>query len=231
MKRTISVSLTKKEALWGFLYLGTEFFILPYVFALVNSLLPTPLDDTTLNFIFYALNFSAVLIIFRRFLGGNLETMGRYPFYFLQIVIVGLAQYMLLNQLMGSLIYQMLPEFYNANDAAIGQMVDTNLTLMGIAIILLVPPAEECLFRGLIFRGLYDKSAPLAWILSVAAFASIHVVSFLGVLTPMELLVSFLQYIPAGVSLAWAYTKADSIFAPIAIHAIVNAIGIYMMRL
>ena len=230
MKRTISVPLTKKETLLGFLYLAAEFTILPILFELGNSLLPAPLNDAQLNFAFYILNFAAVILIFRKFLWDNLETMGRYPFYFLQIIIVGLAQYLLLNQLAGNVVYQLAPEFYNANDAAIADMVDTNLTMMAVATVFLVPPAEECLFRGLIFRNLYEKSVPIAWIVSTVGFAAIHVVGYLGILTPTEILVSFIQYIPAGISLAWAYTKADSIFAPILIHAVVNAMGIYAMR-
>ena len=230
MKRTISVPLTKKETILGALYLFAEFALFPGLFAWGNSLLPTPLDDTKLNFVFYVVNFLSIAFIFRRFLSKNLESI-RYPFYFLQVVIVGLAQYLLLNQLMGQLIFRLDPGFYNANDAAIAQMVDTNLSLMAIATIILVPLAEECLFRGLIFRNLYDISAPLAWVVSVAGFSAIHLVGFLGTLTPMELLISFLQYVPAGISLAWAYSKADSIFAPILIHAMVNAIGINIMRL
>ena len=231
MKRTLSVPLTKKETVWGICYLIMEFFLIPPMLSLLNSLLPDPLNTATLNFVFYVMNFVAVMVIFRKFLAKNLETMGRYPLYFLQIVIVGLGQYLLFNEFVGYLIAVLDPGFYNANDAAIGEMVSTNLTLMGVATILLVPPAEECLFRGLIFRNLYDKSAPLAWIVSIVGFAAIHIIGYLGVLTPMELLISFLQYVPAGIALAWAYVKSDSIFAPILIHAIVNAIGIYIMRL
>ena len=40
----------------------------------------------------------------------------------------------------------------------------------------------------------------------------------------------FLQYLPAGLSLAWAYTKSDTIFAPIAIHACINLVAIGGLR-
>lgn len=230
MKHTLSVPLRRSETFWGFCYLIAEFFLIAPALSVVNVLLPRPLDDTTLNFIFYSVNFAAVTWIFRRFLSKNLETMGRHRFYFFQVVLIGLGQYMLFNELVGYLVYFLDPGFFNANDAAIGEMVTTNLTLMGIATIFLVPPAEECLFRGLIFRNLYDKSKLLAWTVSVFGFAAIHIIAYVGVLTPMEILISFLQYVPAGISLAWAYVKADSIFAPILIHAIVNAIGISMLR-
>ena len=41
---------------------------------------------------------------------------------------------------------------------------------------------------------------------------------------------AFLQYLPAGLCLAWAYTKADTIFAPILIHAIINAVSIGLVK-
>ena len=231
MKQTISVPLTKKETVWGICYLILEFFLISPALVVVNLLLPKPLNDAALNFIFYAVNFSAVVWIFRRFLVRNLQTMGRHPLHFFYIVLIGLGQYLLFNELMGYLIYWIDPGFYNFNDAAIGEMVDTNMTLMAIATVFLVPPTEECLFRGLIFRNLYNRSKILAWIVSITCFSLIHIVGFLGILTPTELLISFLQYVPAGVALAWAYVKADSIFAPIVIHAIVNAIGISLLRL
>jgi len=35
---------------------------------------------------------------------------------------------------------------------------------------------------------------------------------------------------PAGLCLAWSYTKSDTIFAPIVIHALVNATAIGFLR-
>ena len=45
-----------------------------------------------------------------------------------------------------------------------------------------------------------------------------------------KMLMALLQYLPAGLCLAWSYAKSDTIFAPILIHALVNAWGIYEMR-
>ena len=46
----------------------------------------------------------------------------------------------------------------------------------------------------------------------------------------LELFLSFLQYVPAGLCLAWSYEKADSIWAPILIHIAVNQMGNLAMR-
>ena len=62
------------------------------------------------------------------------------------------------------------------------------------------------------------------------AFACIHIVGYIGTYSPLELVMAVLQYLPAGLSLAWAYTKADSIFAPILIHACINLIAVGGLR-
>ena len=93
-----------------------------------------------------------------------------------------------------------------------------------------MPPVEECFFRGLIFRNLYGKSHWVAYLVSMLAFALIHILGYAGQYTPLEILMAVLQYLPAGLCLAWSYTKADTIFAPIAIHAIVNFITLTSWR-
>ena len=44
------------------------------------------------------------------------------------------------------------------------------------------------------------------------------------------LLLCFVQYLPAGLCLGWAYARADSIFAPTLMHMIINLIGMLAMR-
>ena len=91
-------------------------------------------------------------------------------------------------------------------------------------------PVEECFYRGLIFRPLYGRSPWAAYLLSMAAFSLAHIVGYWGSYSLWEMVVCFLQYLPAGLCLAWSYTKSDTIFAPIVIHALVNAWGIWQMR-
>ena len=170
------------------------------------------------------------MAIFRKFLWQNLERMSLYPGYLFRVVLLGLARYIVLNTFVGMILLQIAPEYMNANDAAIAEMVKSELLLIAAGTILLVPVAEECLFRGLIFGTLNKKSPVLAYLISVPAFSVIHIIGYIGVYSPMELLISFLSYLPAGLCLGWAYVKADTIFAPILIHAAVNAMAIYGMR-
>ena len=101
---------------------------------------------------------------------------------------------------------------------------------MVIGTVVLVPPAEECLFRGLIFRSLYKKSHWAAYILSILAFAVIHIIGYIGQYSPLELVMAFLQYLPAGLCLAWSCVRSETIYAPILIHAAINYITIHGLR-
>ena len=82
----------------------------------------------------------------------------------------------------------------------------------------------------MIFGGLHQKSRILAYVFSILAFALVHVMGYLDTKEPLDLLFSFLQYIPAGLALAWAYEYSRSILAPLLIHTTVNAIAIISMR-
>ena len=86
------------------------------------------------------------------------------------------------------------------------------------------------MYRGLVFRNLYSRNKILAYSVSILLFAAIHILGYLGRYSPLELAMAVLQYLPAGLCLAWSYAKADTIFAPIFMHAAINYITIRTMR-
>lgn len=228
MKRTHSFSgnLTNQETIGGFSYLIFEIFFLPGILSWINGQLSHPLNSAELNFVFYMVNFIAILLIFHDFLGRGLRQTTQHPAIFCQAVILGFVAYYACNWATTKLVGLLVPGFSNYNDQAIAGMLSSNRLLMLIGTVILVPPVEECLFRGLIFRNLYGKSRWAAYIVSILAFAVIHIIGYLGRYSALELIMAFLQYLPAGLCLAWAYTKADTIFAPIVIHAAINYISI-----
>ena len=89
---------------------------------------------------------------------------------------------------------------------------------------------EECFFRGLIFRNLHPRSHWAAYAVSILGFTLIHIIGYIGQYSALELIIAILQYLPAGLCLAWSYTRADTIFAPILIHAAINFIGMNSLR-
>ena len=232
MKRDHSFSgnLTSQETISGFCYLVFEIFLLPGVLAWINGQLSHPLNSAELNFVFYMVNFIAILLIFHDFLSRALTQVFQHPILFCEAVILGFVAYYACNWATTKLVGLLVPGFSNYNDQAIAGMLSSNRLLMLIGTVILVPPVEETLFRGLIFRNLYGKSRWAAYIVSILAFAIVHIIGYIGKYSAVELLMAFLQYLPAGLCLAWAYIRGNTIFAPIVIHAAINYISINGLR-
>lgn len=232
MKKTRSFSgnLSSQETIAGFSYLVFQLLLLPGLLNWINGHLNTPLKAAELNFFFYLVNFISILLIFHDFLGRGLRQVTQHPAIYSQAVILGTVAYFACSWAVTWAVRQLVPSFSNYNDLAISAMFGTNRFLMIIGVVVLVPPVEECLYRGLIFRNLYGKSRWAAYLVSILAFSVIHILGYIGTYSPLELVMAFLQYLPAGLCLAWAYTKADTIFAPILIHAIINAAAIGLVR-
>lgn len=232
MKKSKSVSavLTGKESLRGLAYLAFQLLVLPSFLVWSNRQLPEPLNDAQLNFVFYMINFIAMLLIFHDFLGRSMVNALRHLVNLCQALILGFVAYFACRQAVSWLIELLVPSFTNFNDSAYAAMKQGNSFLVLIGTVVLVPPFEECIYRGLIFRNLYGKSHALAYILSMVVFAMIHILGYVGQYTPLELVMATLQYLPAGLCLAWTYIKADTIFAPILLHAAINYITLTGMR-
>lgn len=208
------------EQIWGWGYLVVQHLLLPELLRYLNQFLG--LSTAELNFTFFLVNFLAIAIIFHRFLAANGAQMLRHPVGWAEAVILGGAAYYACSFLIEWAIFKLDPGFRNINNDNIFSMVSGSRYLMIIGTVLLVPPVEECLYRGLVFRSLYGKNHAAAYLVSIFFFALIHVMGYFGQYTPLQLVLSFCQYIPAGLCLAWAYVRGESIFAPIFIHAFIN---------
>ena len=228
--KTLYISMSHTEKIFGWLYMAFSLLALPNLLNWFNAQLADPLDESTLNFVFYLTNFLFICGIFRTFLRASLVAAWRDIWNFIQAVVLGYVAYWAASETMEFVMSYLLPGFSNINDAAITELARANYTLMLIGVVFLVPLTEEMLYRGLIFRNLWQSSKVAAYLLSMAAFAAIHVLGYIGSEDITTLLICFLQYLPAGLCLAWTYTKADNIFAPTVVHAIVNAISIGALR-
>ena len=228
--KLLYISMSRPEKILGWLYMAFSLLALPGLLNWVNGQLAEPVDESTLNFVYYLTNYLFIICIFRRFLRASLVAAWRDIWNFIQAVVLGYVAYWAATKAMGFFMSYLLPGFSNVNDAAISAMAGSHYTLMLIGVVFLVPLAEEMLYRGLIFRNIWQSSKVAAYLLSMAAFAAVHVLGYIGSEDITTLLVCFLQYLPAGLCLAWTYTKADNIFAPVLVHAIVNAIAIGALR-
>ncbi len=222
--------LNSKELYWGAAYLLFDALLFAPLLQALNLLLPTPLPQSMVNFLFFSINFGAVVLIFRKYLKGQLQLLPDVMGKVLGAAAIGFFVYWTMNFLLVQTLLAIDPDHFSINDVTIQSLVAEDYALMFIGTVILVPIAEETLFRGLLFRGLFDRSPVLAWLLSVLLFCAVHIMNYIGVYPIDTILLCFLQYLPAGVCLAGAYRFSGSIFCPILIHAAVNLLGVMAMR-
>lgn len=228
--KLLYISMSRQEKILGWLYMAFSLLALPSVLHWINAQLAEPVGESTLNFVYYLANFLFITGIFHRFLRASLVAAWRDIWNFIQAVILGYVAYWACSRAMETVMSYLLPGFSNINDASIAAMAKSSYTLMLIGVVFLVPLTEEMLYRGLIFRNLWQDSKVAAYLISMAAFAAVHVLGYIGSEDITRLVICFIQYLPAGLCLAWTYTKADNIFAPVVVHAIVNAVAIGALR-
>ena len=229
-KHILSIRVTDREQIWGFVYLLVSLFVLPSLLKWGNGLLPFPISSTWLNFFYFLLNFLFILWIFHGFFKRSLQHIGTHVLLFLGVAISGFAAYWLSSWGISSLLRLLFADYANLNDMSILSMAHENFLISFLGTVFLVPLAEEALHRGLIFGSLYPKHHAMAYILSTVIFASVHIMGYVGSYSVLHLALAFLQYIPAGLVLCWAYRQSGSIFAPILIHTTINAIAMFSLR-
>ena len=228
--KQLSVPMNRAETVLGIIYILIQLFVLPVIVSIVDLVFVLSLTDAEINFVCFAVNFICVTVIFRRYLISNFRVMLQDPAMTAAGCGLGFVLYFAATYMIGLLILSLDPDFANANDTSIAVMMDENSVLMSVGAVLLAPVIEELLYRGVVFGQLYRRWPIIAYIVSAAFFASLHVVGYIGSYAPMRLVLCFIQYLPASVVLAWVYVYTDTIFAPIMIHVIINAMGILTLR-
>ena len=223
--KKLSVTLSRKELLFGWVYLLLQLLALPFAILFLDQAVGLQLSETELNFLLFAINFIVTTVLLRKLLlqGGVIALTN--PGRTIGAVLRCFGLYWLGSLLVSFLIGAVDPEFYNVNDASIQQMAAENYPLMLIGTVILAPVAEELLYRGVIFGGISKTSRILAYIVTCIAFSAIHVVGYIGMYEPIHLLLCLLQYIPPALVLCYAYVRADTIWAPIILHIVINSIA------
>ena len=217
------IAPSRKELLWGLLCWFCYMVGFPVVFAFFGVFAEDSLRaDFLYNLTISVSCFVLMLLVFRNFLFRS-----RVPV--LLVVTTCLFGYIgnmgleSLNNIFLSLLYPFLPEeAANMNQETVNSFLNNYTGYMLPEVVLLAPVVEELLFRGTIFAPLCKKSPLWAYIVSVGAFAALHVVSYIGIQHWSVILFSFIQYLPAGFVLCWSYQRSQSIWAPILLHGTMN---------
>lgn len=226
--KKLPVTMSQKEFRQGLGLLLFQRIFLPSLLATVFLLLSLTPTDAELNTLYFFINFLAAIIVFRNFLWAELDVALSKPSCVLSSAAIAYGIYYVLSLSLSYFVGWLDPDFYNLNDAYIGEMSESQFTLMAVGTVLFVPPAEELLFRGVLFNKIYEKRPVLAWLLSVTLFSLVHIVGYIGQYSPLGLLLALLQYLPAGIALCFAYVHSGTIFAPILFHTAINTLAIVL---
>lgn len=221
----------KKGALIGglvylFVYLVGLRLLLDPLLKLLNVDINSEYGEYLANVIFFTINFIAVALIFRRFLFASFAPLKerRVGWFFLAIGI-GYGFCVVSSNLL-TMIYRVLdvaPD--NLNNETVGAMLSGHPGVMLLFTCIFAPITEECLFRGVLFGPFVRKCPWLGYLLSVLLFSFIHVMNSIGVQSPRDLLLCFLQYVPLSFALCWVYQKTKSIWGSIVLHCMINLIS------
>ena len=229
MPKPMPVPMNTREYTWGIRFLLFQQIFMVTLLQLVMLLIYPQISLAGLNFIYYLLNFGIVVFIFRDFLEKSWEYACRHTWLILGVSIAGFILYWPTNIGLNLILYRYFPHYFSVNDAAITAISQSNMLLMGVGTVFLVPLAEELMFRGLVFGFLRRRSRLLAYVVSAIFFASIHVTGYIGQYEALHLLVCLLRYIPVSIILAGVYDISGSILAPVLIHTAINAIGTLLL--
>lgn len=221
------VRLDKSEKMFGSIYYVLSYFLLPYLLSFLGSLLSIP--PWCCQMALFALNFLCTILIFHRFLLKNgkaaVSSMGKTLGY----TALGLVFYYTANLVVSYGIFLIRPEYTNLNDANIVSLAENGGIWIAAGSVILVPLAEELLFRGMLFAGVRQKFPIGAWFLSAAAFSAVHILGYIGSYDFVSFLLAFVQYLPAGFCLAYAYAASGTILAPVMMHTVINLVGVLIL--
>ncbi len=222
--------MSRAELIGGFLYFPFYLVLLPWLVQLAVEGSGLSLSDAARSFLCCCLDFAAVVWIFHRWLAVSFAGAGRRFWETLQAAVLGFAFYYALFWLLSRLAGVLRLDIADPNGDYLRALSGGERALLWAGVLLLVPPVEETLFRGLIFAGLREKGRVLAYAVSALAFAAAHVWQYAGRLGWWGTLLAALVYLPAGIALGWTYEKSGSVVAPILVHALLNAISLDLIQ-
>ena len=232
-KKKTSPYMTPGEQIAGTVFFVIYLVVLPFaagpLFRLAGRLLDVTISAALQNVIYYYVLFAVTVLIFHKFLARTCRNLADNLGGACRMLLVGLVALYGLNELAYRLTNLVMVNRTNLNDTAISAQMDAAPHMTLLIVVLLAPFVEEVLFRGLVFGNLKGKSRPVAYVVSCALFALLHVWQFAVVYQDVTYFLLMLQYLVPGAVLAWVYDRSGTLWTSIALHALANALSIWAM--
>ena len=231
-RKAASASMNHTERLAGTIFFVVYLLVMPLLaqrlFSLFALLLDTQIGAELQNALYYYLLFAVTLIIFHRYIGHTtsrlLDNLDRAAV----TLFLGLLIFYGANELLYRVFHVFFHSRANLNDVTIAAQVNAAPRTTALIVIFLAPFVEEILFRGLVFGCLREKSAVVGYSVSALLFAFLHVWTFALSSWDVSYFALMLQYLAPGLVFAWAYDRSGTLWASILLHAIVNALALYV---
>ena len=227
--RSLGPGLSTAEQVAGFCYLPFYVVLLAWTLQWLSGLLGLQLSELQLNIAFFTINCIVIWVIFHNFLVRSFRAIRFWEL--VQALILGLCLYYAGNFLFGWVTGLLGLEITSFNDETVLGLVSQNRWVMLVCTIAVAPVVEETLVRGLLFGVIRPHSRVAAYAVTVVFFAVIHVWQYLLVYDLGPVALAALQYIPAGIALGWTYEKSNTIWGPIFLHMIINAVSMGILSL
>lgn len=224
MNRAFPFPMKKYERIIGLLYIPVHMIFLQYLMGWVMGLFGWRTDVATANLIYYAIGALFLLMSMNCYWRATIRDFAGSPIRGIQAIILGYAAYFLADWLVAIIMSGFLESLINPNTAAIMNSMEINSNMMLVVSVLLAPIVEETMFRGALFGTLRKKSRILAYVVSALLFAVYHLWDE-ALFGSFGVLIYALQYIPAGLALAWCYEWSGSLVAPVVLHAVINLVA------
>lgn len=228
--RSLPVSLTHNEQVLGWSAWGLQQLVLPAAISLLVPAFAPGMNAAEQNFLYLATSFLLITAVMLRFLRQSLNIFMQRLFYALRWAGICYILYWVSFLSLTFLLTTLVPGFQNTNDSTIFELFSSNRTLTTISVVLLAPITEELFYRGVIFGTFYRRSRLAAYVLSCISFSMIHVAGYITQADALTLVLCFVQYLPGGLCLAWAYDRSGTIWAPILMHIAINQTGFLSWR-
>jgi len=222
--------MTVPQRVFGILMLPVHVLLIPWLVALLARTLYVNygvlMNTAYINLACYGVSFVLILVFMFSFLRDSFcDIFDDLPRFFASILIYVVAYY-LLAYIVNALSLVIMPEdISNPNNDGVMDAVKEGRNVMLVTAVIFGTIVEECIFRGAIFGTLRTRSRAAAYIVSAALFALYHLWSYLLTDFSWPLVLTLIQYVPGGVVLARCYERSGTIWASVAVHAVVNVVA------
>ena len=221
-RRPCRPQLTQAEMGRGWVFFALYVLLFPWVMGWVQRSFHGELPVAEANVVYYLLSATLVFLVFWTFLKHGFHLLLDWLPENLFAFGTGLAGWAVLSFLVGLI---PLP-VKNPNLLSYPEQYALAPLATVVILVVLMPVVEEPLFRGLLFGTSRRYSRILGYVLSTLVYALYCVWQFVYTYGTIDFryLLLIVEYLPMSLALTWCYNNGGSIWSPIALHVVINAV-------